>query len=266
MKKIFLFLISFFIFITNTLASLGIITPKEYNITINNINLKEIEKIELLYKTHYQILYYEKNNPYREWIYKTDFGYKYKNYDDSEIIPTLSTEQLDEISNCYNSDSANSTKGYWLENDFKNNNENKINNSITKYAIYDDVKIKYNINNISINLPAPTSERIFIRLEKKDNTVIYSNIISSKLIEYYDEHTPNIEIEKKENVKNKIAQFEVDYKNISNNFEVIEVEPTNIINKKINKTINIAIYIIITSIILIIIYKLNKRTRKFAIK
>lgn len=75
------------------------IIPKEYSITINHLNSKEdIKSVEILYSTRLSFSY-STNERERLWLNVTDFGYKYKNYTDAEIIPTLSPEEIDAIAN-----------------------------------------------------------------------------------------------------------------------------------------------------------------------
>lgn len=275
MKKICLFLICFFIFIINVSGSLGLAVPKEYIITINNINRKEIKKIEVLYKTNYQILYYEKGYPFRIWVSETDFGYKYKDVNDSEILPKLSTEELDEIyDSCYNNyKPAKDVKGYWLEKNILYSDDNQSNNSIIKYALYDDVKIEYNKDNVAISFPGPKTSLIIIKLEKKDGTILYSKKIESKLIRVFDEHSSSEEVEEALKAEELIAQFEVNYKNITDNFDVLEIDYSDI-NEPYNKEENtidkivyisiliIAIIIFIIGLIGLVIIKRDKNKNK----
>jgi len=235
-KIILLVLILYIILSINVFASRSEdITPKEYVITINNVNQEEIQNIEILYPTSLGF-YYAKNNENREWITDTTFGNKYNNYTDAEIIPTLSTDEIDEIAKCYYNSIKRKVEpslinGYWL---------NGENYDIQKYAILSDAKVQYNNNYIEITYPPSywkiddnivgDGSRTIIRIVKDDNTIIFSKLFKSKLITWVDEYTKGTEYNEIMSVKDKVAYFEVDYTNITNDFEVKEIFKEDIKN------------------------------------
>lgn len=96
---------------------------------------------------------------------------------------------------------------------------------------------------------------MLLRIEKTDNTVLYSNPITSNLWTVEDENSTQEELAESEKILNKTAYFEVDFSKPQNNFEVTEVPKKN--NNKIDNNIisnyYIILTIVITSIIIIIL-------------
>lgn len=229
--------------------------PKKYNVTIKNINKNEIKKIEVLYSERYGINYSENNND-RIWIKYTDFGYKYRNYSDEEIIPTLTDEQIDDIYKVYINEDISNINGYWIE----QKDIPTLENSIEKLVINENTNVQYK-NNTAIVTYTATKETCYrinsmlLRIEKTDNTVLYSNPITSNLWTVEDENSTKEELAESEKILNKTAYFEVDFSKPQNNFEVTEVPKKN--NNKIDNNIISNYYliltIVITSIIIIIL-------------
>ena len=225
--------------------------PKKYNVTIKNINKNEIKKIEVLYSEKYGFSYLA-NSENRRWIKYTDFGYKYRNYSDEEIIPTLTDEQIDDIYKAYINKDISDVNGYWIE----QKDIPTIEGSIEKLVINENTNVQYK-NNTAIVTYTATKETYYrinsmlLRIEKTDNTVLYSNPITSNLWTVEDENSTQEELAESEKILNKTAYFEVDFSKPQNNFEVTEVPKKN--NNKIDNNIISNYYIILTIVITFII-------------
>ena len=197
--------------------------PKKYRVTIKNVNKEDIKKIEVIYLTRCG-LNYEENNRYRYWLYETDFGYKYENYTDEEIIPKLSDDEITEIAISYLHMDDCRINGYWVENKYID-----ISTQMAKFGIYDDVDIKYYNNRIVVTYKSNDNNNYsmdikYLRIVKKDDTVLYSKRISSRKVELVDEYSSEERYENAKKVMDEVAYFEVDYSEIKQSFDVIEVD------------------------------------------
>ena len=242
-KIISTFCMIFIFFNLNTyvIGSPAYFFPEKYNITIKNVTKNEIKSIELIYDSGYGFNY-ESNNNLRSWLENTDFGYKYKEYSDEEIIPKLTTEEIDDIAMSYVHKDASNINGYWIDSSVIEGRT-----KMTKFAIYENVDIKYNDNNIIISYFAGKEHyhainSMYLRIVKNNDTILYSNLISSNIVGVVDEHSTSEEYEKAISVKNKTAYFEVDFSGIDNNFDVIENNDTTKID---NNSFNYAIIFIL---------------------
>ncbi len=161
--------------------------PNTYVVTLNNVTKDEIKKIEIIYPSMYAFNYTEEQE-WRYWLERTDFGYKYKQYSDEFIIPTLTTEEIDDIAKSYINTDTSNIKGYWIDNSVLKGRDC----SITKFAINENIDIKYNSDNIVISYFTDKNNRNYmnnmhLRIIKDDDTIIYSNSISTKLANLVDE-------------------------------------------------------------------------------
>lgn len=269
-KKILLLFLSLnFIILslsTSVQAAPAYFYPNTYVVTLNNVTKDEIKRIEIIYPSRYAFNYTEKQE-WRYWLERTDFGYKYKQYSDEYIIPTLTTEEIDDIAKSYINIDTSSIKGYWIDSSVLKGR----NCSITKFAINENIDIKYNRDNIVISYFADKNNRHYmnnmhLRIIKGDNTIIYSNSISSKLADLVDEFSTDAEWKEAEEVTKKTAYFEVDFSETKNNFKVIEYSETKNNFEVIEYSDNISddkcIGIFIAfSIILICVYFIIKKKK-----
>ncbi len=198
------------------------IYPQKYIITIKNAKINKIKKIEVIYWPNIGFNY-ESNEAFRSWIKNTDFGKKYKNFKDSEIIPKLSEKEIDEIALSYIHKNASEINGYWIEQSIIDKNV-----SIAKFAVYENPYIKYFPNKIVISYsgrkkPLIYPDGLYLRLVLKDNTILYSAPVYSSKYKIIDEYSKPDEVKKALSVKNQNANFEVDFLHIKNKFEVKEI-------------------------------------------
>ncbi len=266
MRKILLIILIILCLNTKVLAAPFYYYPKEYNVTINNIEKNDIKKIEILYYIPIYGFNYSSSNESRSWIKDTNFGYKYKNYSDAEIIPTLTTAQIDAIANSYNHIDTSHIKGYWIE----KKEIPTINTSIAKFQVNKNTNIKYNNKNIIVTYFSdketyPYLDNMYLKIVKNDNTILYSNPISSSIVKVIDENTSPEEKKEKEKILNQTAYFEVDFSKIHNNFDVSEIfKKTNnniLLNYYLILIIVIISTIIIACVIIILFIKNNNKSK-----
>ncbi|MBR3211290.1 MAG: hypothetical protein IKF71_05095 [Bacilli bacterium] len=227
MKKI-MFLILFFGVLCCSIPVLAApfyYYPKEYQITIHNMDKESIDSIELIYDTGCGFNYTD-NPEWRYWIEGTDFGYQYKDSKDADVIPKLSTKQIDEIARLYlNSDTASKINGYWID----GKEIPGMHGSINKFTINENTKIYYDNQDIVVSYSADEDNfayinKMVLRIQMKDQDVVYSPTISSQYIYIVDEYSTEEDIKIAEEVENTTAVFEIDYSKDKNQLDVKEIE------------------------------------------
>lgn len=244
-------------------GSPGYFYPSKYVVTLKNIGKDEIKSIEMIYPTRYAFNYAQ-NEKEQYWIKNTTLDSEYKEYSDEEIIPTLTTEEIDIIAKSYINTDTSDVKGYWIDKSVINARSN----SITKFAICNTVDVKYKNNNTIVTYTADDENEFYInnmymRIVKNDDTIIYSNYISSNMEQVVDEFSTDKEWKEAEKVKNKTAYFEIDSSEIKSNFEVTEInkEQNNTNNSNDFSIIIMSIVIVIAFVIICVILK-NIKKRK----
>ncbi len=257
MNKLLLYsliILVLFCFTNKVLSAPYYYYPQKYEIVIKNIKKSDIQKIEPIYASRLKFNYSNNQNT-QYWISNTDFGKKYRGYNDSEIIPKLSEKQIDEIAKIYNGYSDDDIiEGYWIDTSQINAN---ISNGMVKFGIVPNSAIKYQNDTILISyILEKNYNDIYLRIVKNDNTILYSNKIKSNMSSIIDENSTKQEREQALEISAQTAYFEVDFSKIKNKFDVVEIER----KKKHNysTSLNIQFILLITILIFSIMAVLFK--------
>ena len=211
-------------------------SPKNFIIIIENVKKEDIKRVDIINKSRFSF-----------------------NYD--KDISNKSTEEIDKLAieiNKYNKNDLD-FEGYWLE-------ENDL---FSKWKINNEVTQEFKNNTLFLTMPTFQNSKeknitdygSVVRIVTKDNTVLYSEGIYSKLTKTFDEFATKEEQEQAYEVAKKDATYFVaDYKTLTNNFKLEEVFQYE---TKTNSKIIIFGTIIITSLVIggVFIYLKNKNSK-----
>lgn len=217
------------------------ITPKDYIITITNIPNDTIKDIKVLYGPTGRFNY----DGY-QWD-SEGWSQKYGGKSMRETIPTLTTAEINDIAKSVagvNPDSENEENSYWVEKE--KFDAMLLNNSLSadfgRIVINTKAEVEFlQDNSIRISYPGVryssvySANDMFLEITKSDGTVIYSERIYADGTGYFDENTPQQEIDEIYKIEDTVAYFEVDFSNLKNHFVVAQVNNDILENEVIVK-------------------------------